>query len=132
MLFSIPYLYMIFTKVKSNVVFTVHMFSIAVLLLFMLASPFFVQRTIQILNIGAKPYPELILDKKECKRLLEYKKLGYVCDVNSTLKDMFGVWLIGDKPIFQRLRKQNTLSMPKADKNSTKIWLHRDKIQTVL
>lgn len=132
MLFSLPYLYLQFTKIRSNTVFTVHMFSIAVLLLFMIGSPFFIQRTVQILNIGAKPYFELILKKSECDRLKNNIKLGYLCDENNTLKDMFGVWLVGDKPIFQKLKKHNSLSMPKADKNSTKIWIHRDKIQSVL
>lgn len=131
-LFSIPYMYMMFVKSKSNIAFTVSMFIIAIFVLFIVGSSFFVQRTVQILNIGAKPYSELILDNNECERLLKYKKIGYLCDENNTLKDMFGIWLVGDKPIFQKLRKQNTLSMPKADKNSTRIWLNRDSIQTVL
>jgi hypothetical protein len=131
-LFSLPYIYMIFNKTRSNITFTIHLFSIAIFVLLMFASSFFTQRVIQILNVGVKSYPELILDKDECNRLAKYKNLGYSCDGNHTLKNMYGVWVVGDKPIFQRLKKRNDLSMIKADKNSTKIWLHRDKIYTVL
>ncbi|UFH58338.1 hypothetical protein [Sulfurovum mangrovi] len=136
-LFALPYFYhMLFPQKKSNITFTIYIFSIAVFLLFFLASAFFTERAVMLLNVGVKTYDELVLDKDECNRLKTYKRLGYECDENFTLKSMYGVWIIGKRPIFQKAKiiesKESSFIRPQMDKNSTQIWLHRDKIYTVL
>jgi len=131
--FALPYLYHLsFQNAKSNIIPILIMLIIAMFILFSLGSSFFAERAIQVLHVGGKPYNKLIIDKSECNKLKEYKNLGYQCDENSTLYDMYGVWIVGEKPIFQKAKKGNNSQGLQLDRNSTKIWFNRDKILTVL
>jgi MFS family permease len=128
-IYLLPFIF-IESSEKTSMLKFVTIVYIALTTLFIMFMPtVFIESTMKELHLGNIYYKKLTLQKDECSRLKNYN-LGYKCDENNTLSNMMGLWISNEKPIFQ---KADTSSIKvKAEDNSTKIWLHRDKIYTVL
>lgn len=129
MIYLLPFIFIESSDKTSILKFTTIIYLILTLLFISFMPTVFLENTIKDLHLGNIHYKKLVLDKSECTRLNEYD-LGYTCDDNNSLSDIVGVWIQTEKPIFQK--KDMNSTKPQIDKTSTKVWLYRNKIQSVL
>lgn len=116
---SLPYVFVLVFPKQSIIKFLFISFTIVSVASFTISPKFFPEKIIRDLHMGNIIYSELKINESECRKInsLGY---GYKCE-NNVLKDILGVWILGESPIFQD-----------KEKKLNKLQIMRNEIVTVL
>jgi len=116
---SLPYIFVLEFPKKYIIKFLFISFTLVAVVSFIFSPKFFPEKIIQDLHMGNITYDELRISKKACDTINKLDN-GYECK-NNILKDILGIWILGESPIFQD-----------KEKKLDKIKIMRNEIVTVL